>query len=914
MKVKSFRSNEIGLQFKVWTTTFDRVTHRLYLLGSLQELGAWAIEKGLEAFPTNDLHIWSVQVAIPPNSRFEWVWLKINVKTRKINWERPVKRNRSVGCFSGVLHSVWGEHEEVFLQSAAHVEVSTFNKTEDGQIMAITGSAATLGNWDMRHAVMANEFPNKSGYWKASFAFDAFTHLDFKWAVVKYNARQKVLSMERLPHRLFGRNTWMKVAAPWMSTSTVVVDTLPLAEQLDNKNGRTDILVRYRMRKLFEIRNWMVKTKDTRALHQSPSRIGRSQGSSHDLALVEALKALTNQDYGDAQSTVQLHGDFRSSPQVFALKGVGQTQMPTDFVNSGCLCKSLLVTEGERRVLDRPAHGPESLWQLSMGITRRALLAQASTSEADQLGDCPEGTASGGAGGEDSRVPGPDLLSDTGGEDDGVDAVDAAEVCRLAQSYVAGDARDENLESEIEASQSEEPGLKSGESGVVRPERRPHSSLVLCEVDSTSDVDSERSPQMSTDTSRDVSRFESIHDEQVADAAGFFKSLEMSHSVEALAAKASRTKPSSSDLLVADSGLSSFGLDAYMSRSSNECTCNEPDALSLMEEPASETFRHVLGDLDQGSPDGGWSSSHLEEDEGLMSLCSNDVLEDEGFSESDLTCQPAELPVGALSENQLETGLDIDLFKSEQAYWRVIQHSRQMALPLLAARHDQTQQFTDPGPHDTPQASLLEPHEDQVETAACYGIGRYTETLASPLAPCSDRTLGQLYRRQEESSCWQCWMDGEMDSPTSDSGSTSDLHACSVEKPSISPDSTPLNIEPVTSDLTTSQSVPQAAIDKPIVESQAEYKPHVAKKECGDAWSFEEKSSDAFPPVTSSLSPDENVLYSSDNLLSPADINELLEVPFDDLSVLERRVVAQAVEKEWGRVTKPARGADTGGQ
>ena len=44
-----------------------------------------------------------------------------------------------------------------------------------------------------------------------------------------------------------------------MTTSTVVVDTLPLGDKLDNKMGRTDIIVRNRMTRLMEIRHWMGK-------------------------------------------------------------------------------------------------------------------------------------------------------------------------------------------------------------------------------------------------------------------------------------------------------------------------------------------------------------------------------------------------------------------------------------------------------------------------------------------------------------------------------------------------------------------------------------------------------------------------------------------------------------------------------
>ncbi|GFR98735.1 hypothetical protein ElyMa_002776100 [Elysia marginata] len=91
-----------------------------------------------------------------PMARFEWVWLKIHLKTKKVVWERPVKRNGIVGCFSGVLHSVWGEHEEVFLQSAAHVDVTTHKKVEEGYVLAVTGNVHTLGNWDLHRAIVAS--------------------------------------------------------------------------------------------------------------------------------------------------------------------------------------------------------------------------------------------------------------------------------------------------------------------------------------------------------------------------------------------------------------------------------------------------------------------------------------------------------------------------------------------------------------------------------------------------------------------------------------------------------------------------------------------------------------------------------------------------------------------------------------
>uniref|UniRef100_A0A2C9L1E1 CBM20 domain-containing protein n=1 Tax=Biomphalaria glabrata TaxID=6526 RepID=A0A2C9L1E1_BIOGL len=253
MKVKS---TEIVLQFKVWCPSFNRIRHRLFLLGSLPELGAWNIYDALEAHPTADNHTWQVDVIVPHESTFEWVWLKTGLNRTGVEWERSTKRNRTVGYFSGVLHSVWANSEEVYLQSATFAEVTTYLSIDDGYTLVLTGSTPTTGLWDLAKAVPAIEFPKKSGFWKALVSFDALTSLDFQWAVVKEKDFTSVRQQEKVKHSITGRRCWMRIVAPWMLQVTGIVDISIINDTLDTVHGRTSVIVRERRKRIEEIISW----------------------------------------------------------------------------------------------------------------------------------------------------------------------------------------------------------------------------------------------------------------------------------------------------------------------------------------------------------------------------------------------------------------------------------------------------------------------------------------------------------------------------------------------------------------------------------------------------------------------------------------------------------------------------------
>ncbi|BFZ05137.1 hypothetical protein BsWGS_08176 [Bradybaena similaris] len=255
----------VGIEFKVWAPQLTRVTKSLHLLGSLKELGAWNIDKALKAFPTPDLHVWKVEASLPAMSHFEWVWLTTNLNRGDVRWERSTKRNRTIDCFSGIIHTIWGDGDEVFLQSATCLEVTTFLHVDEGSTLVLTGSTPSAGEWNLHHAKPATEFPKHSGYWKIHVAFDALTNLEFKWAVVKEKDHGVLRMQEKLPHSIFGRRSWMRAVAPWNTPIVVVVDTPLLCDLTDTMRGRTDVIVKARKKRAEEIKTWLLQAENDKS-------------------------------------------------------------------------------------------------------------------------------------------------------------------------------------------------------------------------------------------------------------------------------------------------------------------------------------------------------------------------------------------------------------------------------------------------------------------------------------------------------------------------------------------------------------------------------------------------------------------------------------------------------------------------
>ncbi|KAH9502707.1 hypothetical protein Btru_069571 [Bulinus truncatus] len=347
-----FKSTEIGLQFKVWCPGFNRIKHRLFLLGSIPELGTWNIYDALEAHPTTDNHTWQVDVVVPAASSFEWVWLRTGLNRTGVEWERSTKRNRTVGYFSGTIHSIWAESEEVYLQSATFAEVTTYLAVEDGYSLVLTGSTPTTGLWDLAEAVPAREFPKKSGYWKAQVSFDALTNLHFQWAVVKEKDYSSVRMQEKVQHSITGRRCWMRVVAPWMLPVAVVVDLSIINDTLDNVHGRTSIIVKERQRRNEEITEWInswnkkcLLAKKQQQLPNYKSSESVSDRSSDrtkvDIVRQPAVRSNENLDDLIQQTQERITKESRTErftkelsksyvEQSNTLKGQGQTEVTVD--------------------------------------------------------------------------------------------------------------------------------------------------------------------------------------------------------------------------------------------------------------------------------------------------------------------------------------------------------------------------------------------------------------------------------------------------------------------------------------------------------------------------------------------------------------------------------------------------------
>ena len=484
---------------------------------------------------------------------------------------------------------------------------------------------------------------------------------------------------------------------------------------------------------------------------------------------------------------------------------------------------------------------------------------------------------------------------------------DPVEKSRLAEMYEERGVGEGKCKCEVEERNQRDAAGSNKEKDLLRPERRRCTSLVLCEIDNASDAESEKSPQERQSDNKDTYTFERIPEEHAemeigADATEFFKSLEISHSEEVLAAEKHKLKACTSDVFIRDSGLSSFGLDVYVS---NECTSNEPD--SLMDDASSEHQRQVHSSTDLGSMDGSLRS-YVDDGDAVTSLRSNKELEDEGFTELDRACKSAcmwdEMPIGPLPEDESDIGEG----NGRRAYWKVLQHSRQMALPLLTARQEKLQP-TQPAPQimtQMPKSSTPDLYEQKRDTEECNDIPHYIKSLSSPPAPTTEETLGHLYEQHEDSNCWQYWLKGDrlsegfdagesssLDEGSNDDMSTTDLNAYSSEACMVNPQTTRFNIdalEAVPCDSTPSKLTSSHAFVESSIENLSINRTAIGKGEGGDASNCEEKSCDCFQEDLNAPSP-------------PGNIADLLDVPFEDLNIMERRVMAQALESEWGRMS-----------
>ncbi|GFR98730.1 hypothetical protein ElyMa_002775900 [Elysia marginata] len=711
----------------------------------------------------------------------------------------------------------------------------------------------------------------------------------------------------------------MKVAAPWMTTSAVVVDTLPLDDPLDNKMGRTDVIVKYRVKRLVEIRSWMAKARESLEfprpfLPGTSTRASRSVSDIHmrpsqlDLKVCESLKALWTDSHDqsqrqDSRSTIQLKKSFRSLPPTFAIKGAGQTEMPTDTINAvaGCPHWSDLVPEGERRVLEHPHRVNGSLWNLSMKLARQSLQPPGKLKQTviSDKGPSPQViTTATQASGDGSTID---------NEQEGLSsncrcAVENDSILKTSVTEDVGDRNHTHHEAEKKTQLNKEFSKKK--EPLDDEQERVYPSLVLCEFDDNFDAEGRDSPKLNNVLNIDVHTAEFTPKEEVAkqdqivNDSEFFNNLEITYSEEALAAAESKPKPNTSEIFIGDSGLSSFGPDANISRSSNECTANdESEAISLFEDPSSEHQKHGLTiDTENWC----WCPNEEKEDNANSCSLSNPHFGDEGFAEpshvSAFMHAWGETPTGPFPEDESEIP---EQYSSTPAYWQRLHHSRQMSLPLLAVCQQESQPTgsdyqmlkrhpEQQSPPASPASSASEIHEQMRNIKTGQAIPSVIEGF--PLASTAERTLGYLFEQHCSSSHWQCWTRGESFELCEDQSLEEKLY----DDTSVSVD----HSTPCAADANVPASLSTHLSKDDIETMLRDTNPNDQLLPLGDQSSSEcsEVSGDTptYDSQTTKNCP-ESVLS-----LSSESIAHLRDVSFEDLSVSERRFVAQALELEWG--------------
>ena len=459
-------------------------------------------------------------------------------------------------------------------------------------------------------------------------------------------------------------------------------------------------------------------------------------------------------------------------------------------------------------------------------------------------------------------------------------------------------------------------------------------SLLLCEIDDFSEAESGKSPQeIHGDDDKVKHPDEKLPDEPVqsenADGASeFFKSLEISHSKEILAAAEGKLHHCTSDINVADNSFSSFGIDVYVSMSSNECSANETDTLSATDELGGDNYSLIRTPKQQICAERSRGPHSVMGNNAVMYSLSSERLEDEGFSEmgqaSETACYRAwgEMKIGPLPEDDAES---FSWSGPTPAYWEVLDHRRKMTLPWLASRKQEGQlQASSSDPHlsySHGQTPILvsESNEGAEDEVAGQIKPPYSKDVTLPLSSTTDSTLGHLYDQCEESTCWKWWVKGDdlfgefnTSGKHSQKGDTRHCDDLDVSDRVKLFSETGLYIPPPPPVLTSDDAghliceLPSSKKQLPtFAEPSVNYKlpacgTDAAKAEGGDA---------ARPGGDISVG-----MQGSFMSPPPGQLDTLLGIPSEDLSLGEKRLVAQALELEWGRSAARAHNEDNGPQ
>ncbi|XP_070200026.1 uncharacterized protein [Littorina saxatilis] len=249
--------HEVTIIFRVHAP-FANSRDRVWLLGSLRELGEWNPARAIETGQVeSEWKVFQARVRLPVDAYFQWSWCALFKDGRLRRWESSQKRERRISSFSGVLHTAWGDPTvEIFKQNMASVNLNIEKRTKKADVMAVVGSSIPLGSWDTSKAVVASEFPLRSGHWSVTVYYDAGSMQEWNWVIISKDKKEVKLAEKRPTRFLYNTLGWMKLIAQW-NKDAAVVEWAPkdVYGGGDPDHGTVELLG-IRKGRLLEIRCW----------------------------------------------------------------------------------------------------------------------------------------------------------------------------------------------------------------------------------------------------------------------------------------------------------------------------------------------------------------------------------------------------------------------------------------------------------------------------------------------------------------------------------------------------------------------------------------------------------------------------------------------------------------------------------
>ncbi|XP_071078799.1 uncharacterized protein [Haliotis cracherodii] len=201
------------------------------VIGSISGLGRWRLEKQLIAKPSaSETDVLEVTAELPISSSFEWSWLVADDK-KVLFWDPAYDRRIRLSYHEGVIHSSWGRDPNFFVSQTCALKLETHYYCEAWEALAVVGSEPCLGSWKSKKALIAHEYPEKSGHWRANALLDVHRDYQWKWAVVDVETKM-VKRWEECANRFISTNCeQLSIRAPWNTPSSTLSHSTIIQEQ-----------------------------------------------------------------------------------------------------------------------------------------------------------------------------------------------------------------------------------------------------------------------------------------------------------------------------------------------------------------------------------------------------------------------------------------------------------------------------------------------------------------------------------------------------------------------------------------------------------------------------------------------------------------------------------------------------------